>query len=196
MSRIHWVTAAVTSQCLIYDSPGKSARLMGIEYLIRPRLYVTLEPEGRKLWHSHVYEVRSGILIMPAASKITPSDVWDKVENAEMDQIHPMYEKTYHLCRVDRGDPVPLGKPELMASFTSNQDVERAEPKGLQGLAEETRERFRVDVHKRAQVRQELCPDNKKHPSKSPSLMRKQAVDVQLDHLFGCRRTGGRRGIG
>lgn len=157
-------------QCLIYDSPDKSARLIGVEYMITPRLYETLESEERKLWHSHVYEVKSGMLVMPPASRATPSAVWDKEENAEMEQIIPLYGKTYHMWQVDRGDKLPLGAPELMVSFTSDRNVERAEPKGLDGLAERTKERFGVDMKGRAEIRRELCPDFKKHPGKSLSL--------------------------
>jgi len=44
-------------QCLIYDSPEKGARLIGVEYMITPKLYDTLDQEEKKLWHSHEYEV-------------------------------------------------------------------------------------------------------------------------------------------
>ena len=52
-------------QCLIYDSPKENARLIGIEYMISPRLYNDLPTSERKLWHSHKFEVKSGMLIMP-----------------------------------------------------------------------------------------------------------------------------------
>jgi hypothetical protein len=44
-------------QCLIYDAPTNPARLIGVEYMITPRLYETLDKEERKLWHSHDFEV-------------------------------------------------------------------------------------------------------------------------------------------
>lgn len=52
-------------QCLIYDSTKPNARLIGVEYMISPRLFDTLPPEEQKLWHTHEYEVKSGMLIMP-----------------------------------------------------------------------------------------------------------------------------------
>jgi hypothetical protein len=52
-------------QCILYDGPGPDARLIGVEYMITPVLYETLSQEERRLWHSHVYEVKSGMLIMP-----------------------------------------------------------------------------------------------------------------------------------
>jgi hypothetical protein len=45
---------------LMYDAPTNPARLIGVEYMITPRLYETLDKEERKLWHSHDFEV--GIL--------------------------------------------------------------------------------------------------------------------------------------
>jgi hypothetical protein len=50
-------------QCLLYDSPEANARLIGVEYMIKPHLYEKLDAEERKLWHSHVYEVKSGMLV-------------------------------------------------------------------------------------------------------------------------------------
>lgn len=46
-------------QCLIYDAPSNPARLIGVEYMITPRLYETLDKEERLLWHSHDYEARA-----------------------------------------------------------------------------------------------------------------------------------------
>ncbi|KAF9478771.1 DUF1264-domain-containing protein [Pholiota conissans] len=105
-------------QCLIYDSNAVNARLIGIEYMISPKLYETLEPSERRLWHSHVFEVKSGILIMPKPSLI-PEAVWELIaETREMEEIIQLYGKTYHTWQVDLGDEVPLGAPKLMASMS------------------------------------------------------------------------------
>jgi hypothetical protein len=151
-------------QCLIYDSPEKNARLIGVEYMVTPRIYETLPESERKLWHSHEYEVKSGILIMPCTSKVTPAAVWDKAETTEMEQVLPLYGKTYHMWQIDRGDKVPLGAPQLMASFTSDEDVKKAEPKGPQGLWERTKARFGVDPMAKRELRKDLCPGHKIHP--------------------------------
>ena len=50
---------------MLYDSPAKNARLIGVEYMISPRLFATLDAEEKRLWHSHVFEVKSGMLVMP-----------------------------------------------------------------------------------------------------------------------------------
>ncbi|RKK97663.1 hypothetical protein BFJ70_g1679 [Fusarium oxysporum] len=105
-------------QCLLYDSDEPNARLIGIEYMVTPKLYETLDKEERKLWHSHVYEVKSGMLIMP--NRAVPESAWQVAENYEMDQVVQLYGKVYHLWQTDRGDTLPLGEPKLMTSFTAD----------------------------------------------------------------------------
>ncbi|KAF8208747.1 hypothetical protein K438DRAFT_1812808 [Mycena galopus ATCC 62051] len=103
-------------QCILYDGPGPGARLIGVEYMITPKLYETLSSEERPLWHSHVFEVKSGMLIMPGPQSL--SSAWEAAETKEMEDVITLYGKTYHLWQTDRGDALPLGKPELMMSFT------------------------------------------------------------------------------
>ncbi|CAJ2510217.1 Uu.00g061170.m01.CDS01 [Anthostomella pinea] len=105
-------------QCILYDSPGPNARLIGIEYMITPKLYETLEPEERKLWHSHVFEVKSGMLIMPGPTLPGAVQAWEAAETQEMKHVIGLYGKVYHLWQTDRGDQLPLGTPKLMMSFT------------------------------------------------------------------------------
>lgn len=60
-------------QCVIYDSPGPKARLIGmsldktslmsgIEYVITEKLFEGLPADEKKYWHSHKHEVESGML--------------------------------------------------------------------------------------------------------------------------------------
>ncbi|KAI2471982.1 DUF1264-domain-containing protein [Annulohypoxylon bovei var. microspora] len=108
-------------QCILYDGPGPNARLIGIEYMITPALYATLAPEERKLWHSHVYEVKSGMLIMPGPTTVPGAQqVWEAAETQEMKHVIGLYGKVYHLWQTDRGDALPLGEPKLMMSFTTD----------------------------------------------------------------------------
>lgn len=151
-------------QCLIYDSPDEKARLIGIEYMITPKIYNTLPKAERELWHSHIYEVKSGMLIMPTPAGV-PETVWQTAENSEMKDIIPLYGKTYHLWQVDRGDTVPLGVPQLMASVTSDvmlDNVEHPEGGGKALLAKRDR-RFGVDHEKKARSRESI-PDPESHP--------------------------------
>jgi hypothetical protein len=114
--------------------------------MITPKLYEGLDPEERKLWHSHDFEVgstlvlalclhllsflhallnkqqvRSGMLIMP--NPMVPNAVWEVPETEEMKEVVGLYGKTFHFWQVDRGDILPLGKPELMMSYTKDEQV-------------------------------------------------------------------------
>ena len=70
--------------------------------MVSPRLFATLPAEERRLWHSHVFEVKSGLLIMPQPT-LVPRAVWETAETKEMQQVVGLYGKTYHLWQVDRG---------------------------------------------------------------------------------------------
>jgi hypothetical protein len=105
-------------QCLLYDSTEKNAKLIGIEYMITPKLYESLPADERRLWHSHVYEVKSGMLIMP--NNVVPAPAWELAEKKEMEQVITLYGKAYHLWQTDRGDVLPLGEPQLMTSYTAD----------------------------------------------------------------------------
>lgn len=126
-------------QCLIYDTPEPNARLIGVEYMISGTLYKTLDAEERKLWHSHVFEVKSGMLILPGPEGL-PQGVWEAAETKEMEQVVGLYGKTYHFWQVDRGDKLPLGQPQLMISFTEN-----AQLSGFKDKLIDRNERFSVD---------------------------------------------------
>lgn len=99
-------------QCVIYDSDKPGARLIGIEYIISARLFETLPAEEKKLWHSHVHEVKSGQLIAPRLPEVA--------EKALMRDLVGTYGKTWHTWQVDRGDTLPLGIPQLMMGFTAD----------------------------------------------------------------------------
>lgn len=99
-------------QCIIYDSDRADARLIGIEYIISEALFIGLPAEEKKLWHSHRYEVTSGLLTAPGATAAA--------ERALMQELVNTYGKTWHLWQVDRGDALPLGLPQLMMGFTAD----------------------------------------------------------------------------
>jgi len=105
-------------QCIIYDSAEKNARLIGIEYIISEALFKALPEEEKMLWHSHRYEVMSGLLTAP--------DVSAPAEKELMKELVNTYGKTWHLWQVDRGDAVPLGLPKLMMGFTAGGQLDPA----------------------------------------------------------------------
>lgn len=47
-----------------------------------------------------------------------PTGIWEEAETKEMEDVVGLYGKTYHFWQVDRGDKLPLGQPQLMMSYT------------------------------------------------------------------------------
>ncbi|KZF26628.1 DUF1264-domain-containing protein [Xylona heveae TC161] len=144
-------------QCILYDGPGPNARLLGVEYMITPKLYETLDSEERKLWHSHVYEVKSGMLIMPGP-QLLPNAAWEVAETKEMEDVVFLYGKVYHLWQVDKGHQLPLGTPKLMTSFTEDGQFD------FEKYVGERDRRFGVDSKQKASLREyikepEIHPD-------------------------------------
>lgn len=134
-------------QCLIYDTPEPNARLIGVEYMISATLYKTLDEEERRLWHSHVFEVKSGMLIMPGPAGL-PTSIWEEAETKEMEDVVGLYGKTYHFWQVDRGDKLPLGQPQLMMSFT-----EKGQWPKFEELLGERDSRFGVNYEQKKEKR-------------------------------------------
>lgn len=83
MEAHHYVTVLndEVMQAVIYDGNTKDARLMGVEYIISERLFNTLPPEEKKLWHSHQYEVKSGSLIAPGLPAVADKALMSKIVN-------------------------------------------------------------------------------------------------------------------
>src|SRR5438034_1056311 len=89
-------------QCVLYDSNKPGARLIGVEYIVSAKIFESLPPEEKKLWHSHNYEVKSGVLTAPGMA--------DAAEKDLMKALIGTYGKTWHMWQVDRGDKLPLGR--------------------------------------------------------------------------------------
>ncbi len=66
-------------QCAIFDSPETDARLIGVEYIISEKLFDTISDEEKKLWHSHDYEVKGGIIFMSGVPKA--------IERKELEEV-------------------------------------------------------------------------------------------------------------
>ncbi|TVU25667.1 hypothetical protein EJB05_28172 [Eragrostis curvula] len=97
-------------QCLIFDGPGADARLIGVEYLVTEKVFLTLPDEEKPLWHSHEFEVKGGVLFMPGVPGV--------VERRDLEEVCKTYGKTIHFWQVDRGDALPLGLPQIMMALT------------------------------------------------------------------------------
>ncbi|KFZ02226.1 hypothetical protein V500_00363 [Pseudogymnoascus sp. VKM F-4518 (FW-2643)] len=80
---------------------------------------------------------------------VVPNAVWEAAETAEMREIVGLYGKTFHFWQVDRGDKLPLGMPQLMMSFTEDEQVTWDKIKDRDS-------RFGVDMSKKRQARKDI----------------------------------------
>ncbi|OAA52976.1 DUF1264 domain protein [Cordyceps fumosorosea ARSEF 2679] len=147
-------------QCLLYDSSEADARLIGVEYMITPALFQTLSPEEQKLWHSHVYEVKSGMLVMP--NSVIPDAMWARAEYKEMEKVVELYGKAYHLWQTDADHKLPLGKPKLMTSFTADGQLSTDK-------LESRDKKFNVD-HKEKRAQRKDMPEPQVHPKRRVAI--------------------------
>ena len=102
-------------QCLLYDSVGKNARLLGVEYIISDEMFRNLSDAEKPYWHPHTYEVLGGGLIAPT---MKPAD-----EMKFMKGLLTTWGKTWHTWP-DPTTPVPMGEPMLMWSLTGDGQVD------------------------------------------------------------------------
>lgn len=138
-------------QCLIYDTPNKDARLIGVEYIVTEKVFLTLSEEEKKLWHSHEYEVKSGVLFMPALPSMA--------EKMEMKEIAKTYGKVFHFWQFDKGDILPLGPPQLMMALTADGQLNDQ-------LAADVQSRFNVSFEEKRKQRADIeGPLHGIHPS-------------------------------
>jgi len=98
-------------QCVIYDTYGANAKLLGVEYIITDELYRTLPESERKYYHPHTYEILAGQLIAPGFST--------EKEDELMKVLLTTWGKTWHTWP-DPSTPVPMGEPLLMWSITGD----------------------------------------------------------------------------
>jgi hypothetical protein len=99
-------------QCVIFDGNQESAKLMGVEYIVSRAMFVKFPGEEKRLWHSHVHEVRSGQLIAPGIPQVA--------EQEFMEEIAGTYGKTWHTWHTDQQRDLPFGIPMLMMGFTQD----------------------------------------------------------------------------
>ena len=134
-------------QCVLYDSADKGARLVGVEYLISRRLYDTLPAEERPYWHSHQFEIASGMLVMPGLPEL--------MERPVMREIAAMYGKIVCTWQSDIHS-LPIGPPQIMVSLTQTQQVDKqrlAEAESQTGVSTEERRKQREGAIEITEVR-------------------------------------------
>ncbi len=127
-------------QCVIFDRNAPDARLIGIEYIITEERFRSLPEEEKRLWHSHHYEVKSGVLMAPGIPELA--------ERSYFSDLVTTYGKTFHTWQYDRDD-FPYGIPQLMMGLTEDGQVDE------QLLAERDR-RLGVSTQHRREQREEI----------------------------------------
>jgi hypothetical protein len=128
-------------QCVLLDGNGADAKLVGIEYVISRRIFEQLPMLERTLWHSHAYEVTSGLLLGPGLPA--------PAEHQLMKQLVGTYGKTWHTWHTERDIALPTGIPTLMAGFTADDQIE---PRRVQ----DRDRRFGVDTADRRMARSDI----------------------------------------
>lgn len=106
------------TQCVIFDGNANDAKLMGVEYIVSEAVFRGLPEEEKALWHSHVFEVKSGQLVAPGIPQ--------KAEHEFMEKMVGTYGKTWHTWHTDQGLSLPVGHPQLMMGFTADGQVNAA----------------------------------------------------------------------
>ncbi|CAO3688517.1 unnamed protein product [Rhizopus stolonifer] len=113
-------------QCLVYDSDSLDAKLIAIEYIISEALFTSLPDKEKKYWHSHKYEVESGLLCMTGKSMV-PDAITSTAERPSLEILANTYGKTWQLWPVDAegncSSKVPYGPPQLLMAFTADGQV-------------------------------------------------------------------------
>jgi hypothetical protein len=104
-------------ECVIFDRNAPDARLIGIEYIVSEERFRRLPDDEKRLWHSHRYEVKSGILVAPG--------IPDLAEHTYFADLVSTYGKTFHTWQYDRDD-FPYGIPQLMMGLTEDGQADEA----------------------------------------------------------------------
>lgn len=128
-------------QCVIYDGNRKEARLMGVEYIVSAKVFQTLPEEEKKLWHSHVHEVKSGQLIAPGIPQVAEHELLEKIVST--------YGKTWHTWHTDQKNTLPVGFPQLMMGFTADGQIKPqlvADRDQRFGVSTEEKKKNRADI--------------------------------------------------
>lgn len=113
--------------------------------------YLTLPPEEQKLWHSHEFEVKSGMLVLPTPeSHGSNPDAWERLETEAMSEVVGLYGKTWHTWQVDVDEDLPMGVPRLMGSLTEYGQID------MDVSLKDRNERFKVHHKDKARIREEI----------------------------------------
>ena len=127
--------------------------------MVPKEVYDSFDADEQKLWHSHEYEVKSGMLILPKPADKTDEE-WEAAELQAMEEIIHLYGKTWHFWQIDAGHRFPLGQPLLMGAATSEEQLDLNEALAKRNAT------FNVHHEQKAEARKGLQP-HQTHASKA-----------------------------
>ncbi|MFZ5475651.1 MAG: DUF1264 domain-containing protein [Myxococcota bacterium] len=120
-----------TIECVLFDADG---RLVGTEHVVPRAVFESFDLEEATLWHAHVYEVLSGMLVAPELDA-----------DAELELMRDLvstYGKTWHTTH----EGEVLGVPILMKAFYGDDQLDPT-------LLEARDDRLDVDSDARREAR-------------------------------------------
>jgi len=103
-------------ECTLYNGTKDNSRLTGTEYFITEKVFKGLPLEERKLWHSHPFEVKTGLFVAP---DLTADD-----EFKVMEWLMGTYGKVTESWRYDLD--FPLGVAQLGMALALDTQVDWA----------------------------------------------------------------------
>ena len=101
----------LVAQCLLYDSTGPDARLIGVEYLVSGEVYRRMPADEQAYWHHHRYEVDAGLL-----KSLTQTG---EEARATLAKARTLYGKIFHTW--SNGKTYPQGPARLYWSVTGEE---------------------------------------------------------------------------
>jgi len=101
-------------QCVLYDGPGRDAGIVGVEFFISKDKFESLSNEEKKFWHSHHYEVLSGMFVAP--------DVPEEDEPKLMEWLMTTYGKVFDVWH--QKDELPINAPRLGMALALDSQVD------------------------------------------------------------------------
>jgi len=101
-------------ECLLMNGTNEDAKIKGTEWFITPKLFEQLDMEERKVWHSHPYEIQSGMFAIPEAT--------DEQELQLLEWLITTYGKVTDVWQ--NGRDLPGGVPQLGLALAMDSQVQ------------------------------------------------------------------------
>lgn len=112
----HYCTAPKNGfqECILYDHDDPDAKIIGTEFVIHKDIYEKLPDDEKHHWHSHIFEVQSGLLVAP--------DVSEEGEMEIMEFLIQTYGKVVDVWH--QGLDLPIGTPLLANALALDSQVD------------------------------------------------------------------------